>query len=327
MLHIGSLAPCKICIFCTFCAIHSHCPRMQKSSFLCFVLTSRLTSPLRHKKSSLLRTIRVSLSGDIRWRTPAFFSCLYVYLQRSYIVTDAFLGLCRIKELSFRWLNLENWKHSRKAKGRRLEARLRQVTHLFSSSHTVLLSIFWPCLWVFSLLRLQHLGLVSGESRRNGIARNRRHSTDAPSCKNEGQSSFKPRKTSKQINKNSVFRLSACFIYQSYPSCIDHHMGNAGSHNVKAHWASKYFKVFISFPLSDSTEFFTNSRYSGGKGRDACWWTKHVWWRFLLWAVTSFSLPPSLWWDCCLRGWAGPGSLLPDQHTHVSIVFPANVRL
>ncbi|CAI5676151.1 unnamed protein product [Oreochromis niloticus] len=27
--------------------------------------------------------------------------------------------------------------------------------------------------------------LVSGESRRNGIARNRRHSTDAPSCKNE----------------------------------------------------------------------------------------------------------------------------------------------
>lgn len=159
MLHIESLALCKICIFCTFCAIHSHCPRMQKSPFLCFVFTSRLTSPLRHKKSPLLRTIRVSLSGDIRWRTPAFFSYSCVYLQRSCIVTAAFLGLCRIKELRFRWLNLENWKHSRKAKSRRLEARLRQVTRLFSySSAEHIMALFMsffppvfatsrPCIW------------------------------------------------------------------------------------------------------------------------------------------------------------------------------------
>lgn len=216
MLHIESLALCKIFIFCIFCAIHSHCPRMQKSPFLCFGFTSRLTSPLRHKKSPLLRTIRVSLSGDIRWRTPAFFSYLCVYLRKSCIVTDAFLGLCRIKELRFRWLNLENWKHSRKAKSRRLEARLRQVTHLFSSSHTVLLSIFWPCLWGFSLLCLQHLGLASGESQRNGIAHSRRHSTDAPSCKNEGQSSFTPRKTSKQINKQVCVETQCLFYSSSY---------------------------------------------------------------------------------------------------------------
>lgn len=156
-----------------------------------------------------------------QWRhkvthTCIFFSYLCVYLRKSCIVTDAFLGLCRIKELRFRWLNLENWKHSRKAKSRRLEARLRQVTHLFSSSHTVLLSIFWPCLWGFSLLCLQHLGLASGESQRNGIAHSRRHSTDAPSCKNEGQSSFTPRKTSKQINKQVCVETQCLFYSSSY---------------------------------------------------------------------------------------------------------------
>lgn len=241
MLHIESLALCKICIFCTFCEIHSHCPRMQKSPFLCFVFTSRLTSPLRHKKSPLLRTIRVSLSGDIRWRTPAFFSYLCVHLQRSCIVTDAFLGLCRIKELRFRWLNLENWKHSGKAKSRRLEARLRQVTHLFSSSHTVLLSVFWPCLWVFSLLCLQHLGLISGESQRNCIAHNRRRSTDAPSCKNEGQSGFTPRKTSKQINKQ-VCVETQCLFYISELSIM--HSSSYGQRWFPQCKSSLRIKVF-----------------------------------------------------------------------------------
>lgn len=88
---------------------------------------------------------------------------------------------------------------------------------------------------------------------------------------------------------------------------------------------SEVFKVNTSCPVllpCSFTELYALSGFMWGEGGDDCGWIKHVWWRFLQRSVTSVRLCTStLWRGCCHRERAGPGHHLPDQHTHVSLVF------